>query len=314
MSRFWVVTVMGAFGRLVAIAGAALTVGAVVAIVAEWVLVALRYTPDWNVGLLPLVLPLQVVVAGWVTWSALTREEPRRLLRNLLIAAALSFLLLYGWYFLLMGQGFELIAGGKLLYLLAGLTTLVSVLGDRALRSAEPGREEMVRGVSAVIRALGATIFGIAAIAGYASIPSPPQAQAIAAPQQPSCPEYLEEEIASLRGSDDRTSPAFETPGYWGYEYASTGYGTISVRVLAETGDVVHGADEPPFKPVAWAAATSPSGRAPSGWMSRQTTTRNTPWSSAGRRIRAPATEQALVSSRMSETSCPLRPMSRCRT
>jgi hypothetical protein len=245
MTRFWVSTVMGASGRIVAVAGAALTVGTIAGIVAEWVISSVRYAPDWNVGLLPLVLPLQVVVAGWVTWSALTRE-PRRLLRNLLIAGALSFLLLYGWYFLPMGQGFELIAVGNLLYLLAGLTMLVAVLGDRALGSAEPGREEMVRGGGVVIRMLGATVFGIAAIAGYASIPSPPQAQAIAAPQRPSCPEYLEEELASLRGGGDRTSSAFETPGYWGYEYAATGYGTISIKVLAETGDVVHGADEPP--------------------------------------------------------------------
>ena len=247
MTRFWVVTVMGAFGRLVAIAGAALTVGTLAGIVAEWVISALRYAPDWNVGLLPVVVPLQVAVAGWVAWSALMRE-PRRLLRNLLIAAALSFLLLYGWYFLLVGGGGALVGVGNLLYLLAGLTMLVAVLGDRALGSAEPGSEEMVRGAGVAVTVLGAIVFGIAAIAGYASIPSPPEAQAIAPPSEPPCPDYLDKELASLRGSGDRRSSAFETPGYWGYEYDSTGYGTLGIRILAETGDVVYGADEPPIQ------------------------------------------------------------------
>ena len=313
MTRFWVVTVMGAFGRLVAIAGAALTVGTLAGIVAEWVISALRYAPDWNVGLLPVVVPLQVAVAGWVAWSALMRE-PRRLLRNLLIAAALSFLLLYGWYFLLVGGGGALVGVGNLLYLLAGLTMLVAVLGDRALGSAEPGSEEMVRGAGVAVTVLGAIVFGIAAIAGYASIPSPPEAQAIAPPSEPPCPDYLDKELTSLRGSGDRRSSAFETPGYWGYEYDSTGYGTLGIRILAETGDVVYGADEPPFKPAAWAAATSPSDPAPSGSMSRQTRTRNTRWSPAGRRTRASATSRAPVGSRVPENRCPLRPMRRCLT
>lgn len=48
MARFWAVTVMSAFGRLVAIVGAALTTGAVVAYVAGWTISAIRYAPDWN--------------------------------------------------------------------------------------------------------------------------------------------------------------------------------------------------------------------------------------------------------------------------
>ena len=119
MTRFWTVAVMSAAGRLLALAGAGLAVGAVSAIVGAWAYSAVRHAPDWNVGLLPLVLPMQVLVAGWVAWGALV-AEPRRLFRRLLIAAALSFLAFYGWYFLLLGGGMGAIAVGNLLYLLAG--------------------------------------------------------------------------------------------------------------------------------------------------------------------------------------------------
>jgi len=213
-------------------------------------LVALRYAPHWNVGLLPLVLPLQVVVAGWVLWSAL-RADPRRLLRNVLVAFALSFLLLYGWYFFLAGWGSDPLAIGNLLYLAAALPVAAAMLASAALRDDQESGgirgEAITRELRVGARALGAIIFvAVAAIAGYASIP--PEAQAINPPDKPPCPEYLGKEITSLRGSGDRTSSAFETPGYWGYEYDSTGYGTLSIRILAETGDVVYGADEPPIQ------------------------------------------------------------------
>lgn len=64
MARFWAATVMSAFGRMVAIVGAALTAGAAVAYVAGWAISAIRYAPDWNVGVLLLVLPLQLAVVG----------------------------------------------------------------------------------------------------------------------------------------------------------------------------------------------------------------------------------------------------------
>ena len=63
MTRSWAVTVMFAFGRLVSIAGAALTVGAIVAYVAGWVISTLRFAPDWNVGIIPLVFVVQIVAA-----------------------------------------------------------------------------------------------------------------------------------------------------------------------------------------------------------------------------------------------------------
>ncbi len=246
MARLWVVTVMGAFGCLVAIAGAALAVGAVVAIVAGWVLVALRYAPDWNVGLLPLVLPLQMVVAGWVVRGVLKRD-PRPLLYVLLAAGAGSFLALYGWYFLLLGQGFELIAYGNLLYLVAGLLVVPAALLGDTQGSGEGGRGPMVRGSGATVRMLGTIFFlAVGVAAAYAAMPPmPPEPEMLSLADEPSCPRYLDEEIAALRGSGDRTSSAFKTPGYWGYEYASTGYGTMSIRILAETGDVVYGSDEP---------------------------------------------------------------------
>ncbi len=120
-------------GRLVGLVGAALTVGAVCAMVVGWAYSAVRYAPDWNVGLLPVVLPLQLLVAGWVAWSAL-EAEPRPLLRRLLIAAAGSLFALYGRYFLLAGGGTGLIAVGNLLYLVAGL-----VVGAAAMASSPLG-------------------------------------------------------------------------------------------------------------------------------------------------------------------------------
>jgi hypothetical protein len=243
MTRFWTVTVMATFGRMVAIAGGAVTVGTILAFVGEWVFLSLRYAPDWNVGILPLVAVLQLAVAGWVVWGV-ARRDARTLLRNLLVAFALSFLLSYGWYFLLLGEGLEMIAVGNLLYLLAALPVAVAALGDA--RPPDGIRREAIgREVRMGTTAFGAILFvALATIAGYASIP-PPEARAISPPDEPACPEYLEEEIAAFRGSGDRTTPAFEASGYWGYEYGSAGYSAFRITVLDEDGDVVYGADEP---------------------------------------------------------------------
>jgi hypothetical protein len=83
MTGYWSVTVVAAFRRLVAIAGADLSVGAVVAYVRGWVISTLHFAPDWNFGMLSLAYVLQVVVAGWVLWGSL-KTEPPRLLRNVL--------------------------------------------------------------------------------------------------------------------------------------------------------------------------------------------------------------------------------------
>lgn len=60
---------------------------------------------------------------------------------------------------------------------------------------------------------------------GYASIP-PQEARAIDPPDEPACPEYLEE-IAAFRGSGDRTTPAFEA--------SRTGATSSSRRVTARS-------------------------------------------------------------------------------
>ena len=250
MARSWAVRVISAFGRLVAIAGAALTTGAVVAHVAGWAISAIRFAPDWNVGLLPLVFVLQVVVAGWVLWGALKADLPR-LLRNVLVAFALTFLLGYGWYFLLAGWGEDPVSMGNLLYLAAAVplavaAVSVSSIGDPRGSGGVRG-EAPARGVRGGARALGLVFFAsVAAVAGQATLPPVPQeARAMVPPQRPSCPGYLDQELATFEGGGDLTTSAFEASGYWGYEYASTGYGTIEMTVLDGNGDAPFGKDGP---------------------------------------------------------------------
>ena len=248
MARFWAVTVMSASGRLVAIVGAALTTGAVVAYVAGWAISAIRYAPDWNVGVLPLVLPLQLAVAGWVAWGALG-SDPGRLLCNVLVAFALTFLLLYGWYFLLLGD--DLISVGNLLYLAAAVPLAVAAVFVSATGGPQESGgvrgEAPVREIRGGARALGLVLFAaVAAVAGQATLPPVSQeARATAPPERPSCPGYLDQELATFEGSGDLTTPAFEANGYWGYEYASTGYGTIKMTVLSGNGDAPFGTDGP---------------------------------------------------------------------
>lgn len=250
MTRFWAVTVMSAFGRLVALAGAALTAGAVVAYVSGWVVEALRYAPDWNVGILPLVFVLQVFVAGWVAWSAFA-AAPRRLLRNVLVAFVLTFLLGYGWYFLLAGWGEDPVSIGNLLYLVAALPVAAAVLAAAALGDdREPGGigdRATARGVRVGAGTLGAILFvALATIVGYRTMPPvPPEDRAIAPPERPACPGHLGEEIAYFEGGGDMVTPEFEVEPMWGYEYASTGYGTIEMTLLDKDGDAPFGTDGP---------------------------------------------------------------------
>jgi hypothetical protein len=248
MTRLWAVNVVAAFGRLVAIAGAALSVGAVAAHVGDWLLFAIRFAPDWNVGILPLLYPLQVVVAGWVTWGALKRGR-RPLLRDVLVGGVVSFVLLFGWYFLLAGGGMGLIALGNLLYLSAALPLALAVMASSALGDEQgsggvPG-EAIGRRVRSGATALGLVLFvTLAAVAGYQAMPRvPSEDQAISPPERPSCPEYLDEEVATFGGGYDRITRAFEVRGYWGYEYASTGYGTMQMTLLDEDGEAPFGTE-----------------------------------------------------------------------
>ena len=90
----------------------------------------LRYVFSRNarwgeVGVLPFVIVLRFIVAGWVVW-AVVKLDGRPLMRVLLAAFGVNFLLLYGRYFLLLGMDavlFYWIAAGNFLYLAAGLLT-----------------------------------------------------------------------------------------------------------------------------------------------------------------------------------------------
>lgn len=119
-------------GRIAALVGAALTVFAF----ASWVIKWASASPlDWNVGVLPLVLPAQALVAAWLAWSAIKREGPA-LFRSAMLAFVVSFVLLYGWYFVLLWDvGAVWIASGNFTYLAAGLLAgtalLLSAVGAR---------------------------------------------------------------------------------------------------------------------------------------------------------------------------------------
>lgn len=117
-------------GRLTGIVGAALTVSVITIGIAGWGVISYRYGPNWNVGIVPLVFVLQILLAAWIIRRVL-KAEPDSLLYNLLLAFGASFFVLYGWYFLLAGEGGELIAAGNLLYLVAGLMVLCSRLTTR---------------------------------------------------------------------------------------------------------------------------------------------------------------------------------------
>ena len=102
--------------RLAGIAGVSLVMTSIV----NAVFLLFRYGPDWNFGIIPLVFLLQIIIAAWVV-RGVFRLDPRPLLRVLLLAGGISFFGLYGWYFLLAGEGGEWISFGNLLYLVAGL-------------------------------------------------------------------------------------------------------------------------------------------------------------------------------------------------
>ena len=118
-------------GRMLAFAAAALAVG----LMAWWGYDLLRYAflsedPTWGeVGLIPFVVALRILVAVWVAWSVV-RLDGRTLVRNLLAAFGVSFFLLYGWHFLLIGMNWALLywaVGVDFLYL-ASESTVVGAL------------------------------------------------------------------------------------------------------------------------------------------------------------------------------------------
>ncbi len=112
-------------GRMAAFAAVALAVG----LMSWWGYDLLRYAflsedPTWGeVGLIPFVVALRIVVAVWVAWNVI-RRDGRALARTLLATFGASFFLLYGWYYLLTGMDWAFlywVVGGDFLYLLAGL-------------------------------------------------------------------------------------------------------------------------------------------------------------------------------------------------
>ncbi len=112
-------------GRLVGFAGAALTAGTIIA----GAYYLFFRVPDQAIGLglLSLVVALRITVAACVIWSVI-KIDARTLFRILLIVGVGSFLGLGGWYFLLLHQGFELLAIGDALYLVAGLVVGCALL------------------------------------------------------------------------------------------------------------------------------------------------------------------------------------------
>ena len=112
-------------GRLVGFAGAALSAGALFAGVHD---LFFRVSDlAVGLGLLPLVVALRITVAACVVWSVI-KFNSRTLSRILLIFGVGSFLGLYGWHFLLLGRGFELLAIADALYLVAGLVVGCALL------------------------------------------------------------------------------------------------------------------------------------------------------------------------------------------
>jgi hypothetical protein len=140
------------------------------------------------------------------------------------------YVLLVGLFGAGTGIGIGL-AGGLILGL--PLAAALGTFGDSREAGGVRG-EPAIGGTSVGATALGAFVFvAVAAIVGYAAISAPPpQARAVPPPARPSCPEYLEEEVATFEGSGNRKTRAFEVRGYWGYEYAATGYGTVRMTVL----------------------------------------------------------------------------------
>lgn len=88
----------------------------------------------------------------------------------------------------------------------------------------------------------------VAAITSYIAAPAPEAETAdLNDNPPPSCPGYPAEEVATFRGPGSRATPVFETTGDgWGYEFASSGPGFLSISVLDEDENTVGRSDEFP--------------------------------------------------------------------
>ncbi len=107
-------------GRSIGFAAAALSI----ALSAWWGSEVIRYlffSEDptlGEVGFLPVVLTLRMVAAAWVTWGVL-RFDPRRSLHLFFGVGVGCFLVLFGWYFVLLGPVRDFFSYDNLPYLLA---------------------------------------------------------------------------------------------------------------------------------------------------------------------------------------------------
>jgi hypothetical protein len=117
-------------------AAAVVTLG-VVAWYAQYLIQCAFSRGAWGgAGILPLVFLARLAVAGLVVWGVVGLDTPT-ILRVLLAAFGGSFLLMFGWYFLLIGMDdaiFYLSVSADLLYLIGALI-IGSALALTATRS-----------------------------------------------------------------------------------------------------------------------------------------------------------------------------------
>lgn len=131
------IRLLSVLARLVGFAGAVFSVGFAAWWMFSWfdALPSSSSPERWNVGIVPLAMVLQILIAAWVVWSVI-KASRRFLLLVLPVAFVGSFVVSYGWYFLLLGEGLEFIGAGNLLYLFAALfmvgARLASVADDQA--------------------------------------------------------------------------------------------------------------------------------------------------------------------------------------
>lgn len=116
--------------RLLGFAGAVVSIVVSVAVFFLYSFEDLYEGAISDVGLIPLIIPAQILLAVWVLWNVL-RSGLRPLLFVLSVAFVGSFAIAYGWYFLLTPRGF-LIGVGNLLYLFAALLMVGARLASAA--------------------------------------------------------------------------------------------------------------------------------------------------------------------------------------
>ena len=115
-------------GRSVGFAGAVLSVTFTAVGVVQALSFALRYD-GWGelISLYLLTVVLQLFVGVWVGWGVFKRDA-RPLFLALLAAFGGTFVVGFGWYLLLAGEGGELVSVGNLLYLAAALVVGCALL------------------------------------------------------------------------------------------------------------------------------------------------------------------------------------------